>query len=95
MQVPFPALTDLVRKSAYETAPVVPDTFLGGSAQRRRFLRLNRVPFTGYIIYIVRQIQGHCAERGPINCSSTTPASPPDYPEKPTIVIQHFEPHVR
>ncbi len=46
IQVPFPELTDLVLKSAYETALVVPDTFLGGSAHRLRFLRLNRVQFS-------------------------------------------------
>jgi len=47
MQKPFPVLTDLVLRSAKDTEPVLPDTFLGGTAQRLRFLRLNRISFPG------------------------------------------------
>ena len=46
MQVPFPELTDLQLLSYVET-PVIPDSFLGGSAPRLRFLGLDRIPFPG------------------------------------------------
>ena len=48
MQVPFPELAGLYLafgKSPH--VPVVPDSFLGGSAPRLRFLCLNSVPFPG------------------------------------------------
>ena len=47
MQVPFPALTDLLLHCKDETGPVIPDTFLGGSAPCLRYLRLERIPFSG------------------------------------------------
>ncbi len=47
MQVPFPELTDLTLSSRSETAPFLPDSFLGGSAPRLRSLKLNAVPFPG------------------------------------------------
>ena len=47
MQVPFPELTQLVLKSEEKTVPVLPDSFLGGSAPRLRDIRLNGVPFPG------------------------------------------------
>src|SRR5260221_2232881 len=48
MQVPFWALTDLKLQSNDETAPVVPDSFLDGSAPPRlRSLSLDRIPFPG------------------------------------------------
>jgi hypothetical protein len=38
MQVPFPALTDLLLHGYDDyTAPIIPDTFLGGSAPRLRY----------------------------------------------------------
>ena len=43
MQMPFPALTNLRLGSKDETAPVVPDWFLGGSAPRLRHLSLRSV----------------------------------------------------
>ena len=46
MQVPFPELTDLQLLPYIET-PVILDSFLGGSAPRLRFLRLDRIPFPG------------------------------------------------
>jgi hypothetical protein len=49
MQGPFPELTDLVLHW-FETdtsGPVIPDSFLGGSAPRLRELRLFRFPFPG------------------------------------------------
>jgi hypothetical protein len=48
MQVPFPELTGLYlsfRGLSY--VPVLPDSFLGGSAPRLRYLSLNAVPFPG------------------------------------------------
>ncbi len=50
MQVPFPELTDLTldsRPSPSETVPVVPDSFLGGSAPRLLALTLFGTPFSG------------------------------------------------
>ena len=47
MQRPFPELTDLYLHSFSETVPVVPDSFLDGSAPRLEFLRLDRIPFPG------------------------------------------------
>ena len=47
MQEPFPELTDLELGSFHETMPVLPDTFLGGSAPRLRNLSLGHIPFPG------------------------------------------------
>ena len=47
MQVPFPELTDLRLFSDGETVPVIPDSFLGGFAQRLRFFTLDGIPFPG------------------------------------------------
>jgi len=48
MQKPFPELTDL-RVSMYkgESRPILPDSFLGGTAPRLRSLHLVRIPFPG------------------------------------------------
>ena len=43
MQMPFPALTNLRLGTKDETAPVVPDWFLGGSAPRLRHLSLRSI----------------------------------------------------
>ncbi|KAN0123249.1 hypothetical protein V8E52_003202 [Russula decolorans] len=43
MQMPFPALTNLRLGTKDETAPVVPDWFLGGSAPRLRHLTLRSI----------------------------------------------------
>jgi F-box-like len=48
MQVPFPELTHLALLSNNETAPVLPDSFLGGSAQRLEFFLLRTIPFPGF-----------------------------------------------
>ncbi len=45
MQDPFPALTDLQLVSSDEMAPVIPDSFLGGSAPRLQRLWLDYIPF--------------------------------------------------
>ncbi len=45
MQVPFPELTDLRLWSSDKTAPVIPDSFLGGPAPRLRYLQLTGIPF--------------------------------------------------
>ncbi len=42
---PFPALTHLILWSDDEMAPVISDSFLGGSAPRLQHLSLNRIPF--------------------------------------------------
>ena len=48
MQQPFPALTRLsLRSKDGETPPVVPDSFLGGSAPQLQSLVLNSIPFPG------------------------------------------------
>ena len=49
MQVPFPFPQPTPpRHDPYdETVPVLPDSFLGGSAPRLRLIRLDRVPFPG------------------------------------------------
>ena len=47
MQEPFPELTDLDLHSYAETAPIAPDSFLGGSAPNLRTLSLNHIPFPG------------------------------------------------
>jgi hypothetical protein len=47
MQVPFPALTHLELRCNVELEPVIPDTFLVGSAPRLRRLTLESIPFPG------------------------------------------------
>ena len=47
MQEPFPALTHLMLSSDIEIPPVVPDSFIGGSATRLQFLWLERIPILG------------------------------------------------
>ncbi len=47
MQVPFPQLTKLQLFSNGKAPPVVPDSFLGGSAPHLRFFWLNGIPFPG------------------------------------------------
>jgi hypothetical protein len=44
---PFPALTRLILSSNDEKAPVLPDSFLGGSAPRLREIVLSGIPFPG------------------------------------------------
>jgi hypothetical protein len=47
MQEPFPALTHLRLESRNESAPVLTNSFLGGSAPRLQTLWLSHVPFPG------------------------------------------------
>ena len=47
MQVPFPELTFLRLWSIGETVSALPDSFLGGSAPRLDYLKLERIPFPG------------------------------------------------
>jgi hypothetical protein len=47
MQVSFPKLTDLWLRSAGETVPAIPDSFLDGSAPRLRHFSLSGIPFLG------------------------------------------------
>ncbi|KAN0116644.1 hypothetical protein V8E52_005788 [Russula decolorans] len=47
MEQPFPELTDLKIQSEDETAPIVPNSFLGGFAPRLRSVRFERIPFPG------------------------------------------------
>ena len=47
MQEPFPELTFLQLSSNEEPVPIVPDSFLGRSAPRLRFLLLRDIPFPG------------------------------------------------
>ena len=48
MQEPFPELTFLQLGSYDKSVPVVPDSFLGRSAPRLRFLLLRGIPFPGW-----------------------------------------------
>ena len=61
MQEPFPELTFLQLSSNEEPVPIVPDSFLGRSAPRLRFLVLDGIPFPGlpklllsatYLVYL-------------------------------------------
>jgi hypothetical protein len=47
MQVSFPELTDMELSSHDETPPVIPDSFLDGSAPRLRNFSLSGIPFPG------------------------------------------------
>jgi hypothetical protein len=47
MQVPFPELTDLQLFSDGETLPVIPDSFLDGSAPCLQYFDLDGIPFPG------------------------------------------------
>jgi hypothetical protein len=47
MHEPLPELTDLQLHSPDQTTPVLPDSFLGGSAPRLKKLWLERIPFPG------------------------------------------------
>ena len=47
LKEPFPMLTSLELSSHNKTAPVLPDSFLGGSAPRLEELRLYGIPFPG------------------------------------------------
>src|SRR6266852_6123681 len=50
MQKPFPELTDLRLLGMFErngSEPILPDSFLGGTAPRLQSLRLDNVPFPG------------------------------------------------
>ena len=49
MQVPFPELAVLYLRGliSFEPVPVLPDSFLGGSAPRLRYLALTSIPFPG------------------------------------------------
>jgi len=47
MQVPFPELTDLRLLSHDEPMPVIPDSFLGGTAPHLQFFQLKAIPFPG------------------------------------------------
>ena len=47
MQVPFPELTDLWLSSNDEAPPVIPDSFLDGSASRLRIFELDGISFPG------------------------------------------------
>jgi hypothetical protein len=47
MHVPFPELTDLGLFSDDETLPIIPDSFLCGSAPRLQYFYLTGIPFPG------------------------------------------------
>ena len=47
MQVSFPELAELRLWSDGETLPVIPDSFLGGSAPRLEYFELSGIPFPG------------------------------------------------
>jgi hypothetical protein len=45
LRKPFPALTELKISSGFGVAPIVPDSFLGGSTPQLRTLQLDGIPF--------------------------------------------------
>ncbi len=47
MHVPFPTLKNLSMETLMETVPVLPDSFLGGSAPRLQSFHLYGIPFPG------------------------------------------------
>ncbi len=47
MQKPFPGMSNLQLRTSDKSAPVVPDSFLGGSSLHLRHLDLERIPFPG------------------------------------------------
>jgi hypothetical protein len=47
MEVPFPELTELRLLPDGETLPVIPDSFLDGSAPRLRIFEFHGIPFPG------------------------------------------------
>jgi F-box-like len=47
MQIPFPELTDLQLTSSDETVPVIPDSFLDGSAPLLQYFHLSGIQFPG------------------------------------------------
>src|SRR6266566_1043592 len=83
MQQSFPELTDLKIQSEDETAPVVPDSFLGGFTPRLRSLRFERIPFpglpklllsaTGLVKISLQKIphSGYISPEAMVNCLST------------------------
>ena len=85
MQEPFPALTHLILSSNIELAPVVPDSFMSGSAPRLQYLRLARVPIPGLpklllsttdlVHLILRRIphSGYISPEAIVTCLSTLP----------------------
>ena len=85
MQEPFPALTHLVLSSDIEPAPVVPGSFMGGSAPRLQDLRLEGVPIPGLpkllssatdlVHLILRRIphSGYISPEAIVTCLSSLP----------------------
>jgi hypothetical protein len=85
MEQPFPELIDLKLQSKDETAPVVPDSFLGGFAPRLRSLRFERISFpglpnllssaTGLVKISLQKIphSGYISPEAMVNCLSTLP----------------------
>jgi hypothetical protein len=85
MQVSFPMLTDLILSSDIEIAPVVPDSFMGGSAPRLQYLDLKHVPIPGIpklllsatdlVLLKLRRIphSGYFSPEAIVACLSTLP----------------------
>jgi hypothetical protein len=86
MQEPFPALSHLILYSDPGIiAPVVPDSFMGGSAPRLQYLLLERVPIpvlpklilsaTDLVHLILRRIphSGYISPEAIVTCLSTLP----------------------
>ena len=87
MQEPFPKLTDLILVSRYDTYgtvdPDLPESFLGGSAPRLRFLQLDFVGFPGLPVLLSSATHlvhlrlfgipciGHLLPREMVTCLST------------------------
>jgi hypothetical protein len=74
MQVPFPELTDIRLFSHDETPPVIPDSFLGGSAPRLRYINLTGIPFPG--LPLLLSSATHLVELWLINISHSGYISP-------------------
>jgi hypothetical protein len=85
MQQPFPALTRLVLASNIETAPVFPDSFLGGSAPRLQHLRLEHISIPKLpilllsatdLVHLILRIphSGYISPEAIVTCISTLPS---------------------
>jgi hypothetical protein len=53
MQEPFPVLTHVYVNTKHESAPVLPETFLGGSAPRLQCITLHGIPFPSFPKFIL------------------------------------------
>jgi hypothetical protein len=85
MQEPVQVLTHLTLLSDIEIAPVVPDSFMGGSTPRLQYLRLERIPIPGLpklllsaidLVHLVLRCiphSGYISPEAMVTCLATLP----------------------